>query len=236
MASQTHLRSTLIKWSKAWKVSAISAVVGVLIAVGAAAWVQPHADYQRTETGYAIALPQSTTPLSEVPAEQKVVTDYFYYGCPHCRAFAPMLEAWAKQHGADVTLKRIPVTGGRPDLTRQATLFYALETLGEIPRLNESVFQAVARKADFPVSDSDLAEWAVKVNIDPQRLLAAFHAPGMRDRIDAGDQAFHAMALSAVPAIAVRGRWVVTPDTAGSIERMTGATTAALSAVENPHS
>lgn len=229
----THLRSTLSTWTKGWKVPAISATVGALAAAGAFAWMQPRDDYPRTEVGYATARPQSSSPSPEATAEQRIVVDYFYYGCPHCRGFEPMLEAWANRHVPGVTLKRVPVTGGRPELIRQAALFYALDNLGEIPSKNESVFQTVANKADFPVSDSDLAEWAGKQNIDPERLLAAYHAPGMRAQIDAGDQAFLALGLSAVPAIGVRGRWVVTPATAGSIEGMPGAMTAALSAADS---
>ncbi len=224
------------KWTKTWKVPALYATVGAVVAAGAVAWMQPRDDYPRTETGYVIARPQSGSPSSEATADQRIVVDYFYYGCPHCRAFEPMLQAWAKQHVPGVTLKRVPVTGGRPELIRQAALFYALDTLGEIPTKNESVFQTVANKADFPVSDRDLAEWAGKEKLDPDRLLSAFHAPGMRARIDAGDQAFLALGLSAVPAIGVRGRWVVTPATAGSIEGMPGAITAAVSAAERPGS
>lgn len=223
-------------WTKGWKVPAISATVAALVAAGVFAWMQPPDDYQRTETGYATARLQPSSPSSEATAEKNAVIDFFFYGCPHCRAFDPMLEAWAKRHEPGATIKRVPVTGGRPALILQAALFYALEALGEIPSKHDSVFETVAHKSDFPVSDSDLAEWARKEHIDPERLLAAYHAPGIRARIDAGDQAFHAVELTTVPAISVRGRWIVTPATAGSMEGMLGAMTAALSVAEGPSS
>lgn len=224
------------KWTKSWKLPAASAAVGALVTAAVVALVQPPDDYQRTGTGYATARPGSSSPSLEANAEHKVVADFFFYGCPHCRAFEPMLEAWAKEHRDGVAIKRVPVTGGRPVLIRQAALFYALDTLDEIPAKDGAVFQAVASNAEFPVSDSDLIEWARNENIDPGRLLAAYHAPGIRARIEAGDQAFHEMALSTVPAVSVRGRWVVTPATAGSIEEMVGAMTAAVRAAARPDS
>ncbi|MGF6603279.1 thiol:disulfide interchange protein DsbA [Paraburkholderia sp. GAS448] len=221
------------QWTKDWKAPVISAAIGALIAAGIAVWTLPHDDYKRTNTGYETAQTRSILPAAAA-AERDVVIDYFYYGCPNCRAFEPMLEAWAKQQGPAITLKRVPVTGGRPELTREAALFYALDSVGAIPLLQEAAFQTIARKADFPASDHDLAEWATEAGIDPRRLVDAYHAPDMHERIDAGDKSFRARDLSAVPAIAVRGRWIVTAATAGSIEGMPGAMTGALSAVEIP--
>src|SRR5664279_1591464 len=37
------------------------------------------------------------------------VLEFFSYACPHCNAFEPQLEAWAKTLPADVALRRVPV-------------------------------------------------------------------------------------------------------------------------------
>lgn len=221
------------QWTKGWKAPVISATAGALIAAGVAAWMDPHDDYKRTDSGYELA--HSTT-IATAAADDKVVVDYFYYGCPHCRSFEPLLEAWARREGASVRLRRVPVTGGREDLTREAALFYALESVGAIPRLQEAAFEAIARQADFPGSDHDLAKWAGEEGIDGSRLVAAYHSPDMSARIRAGDEAFRAVDLSAVPAISVRDRWIVTAATAGSTERMPQAMTGALGATESPRS
>lgn len=225
------------QWTKGWKAPVISAAAGALIAAGVAAWMRPHDDYKRTDTGYELAHSNAVPTTTAAPAAaQKVVIDYFYYGCPHCRAFEPMLEAWASQERPAVTLRRVPVTGGREDLTREAALFYALDSVGAIPRLQEAAFEAIARRDNFPDSDRDLAEWAGEEGIDGPSLVAAYHAPDMPARIRAGDKAFRALDLSAVPAISVRDRWIVTAATAGSTEGMPKAMTDALDAPESPRS
>ena len=40
----------------------------------------------------------------DAPAEKVEVVDFFWYSCPHCNAFEPMLQAWNQRLPADVTL------------------------------------------------------------------------------------------------------------------------------------
>ena len=55
------------------------------------------------------------------------VTEFFWYGCPHCYALEPAVNAWAKNVPKDVVFKRIPATtGGWEELAR---VYYTLETM-----------------------------------------------------------------------------------------------------------
>lgn len=204
-----------------WTLPVIGATLAVFVATGLSTWLQPRADYRRTDQGFALAH-ASLPSQSRANAANEVVT-FFYPACPHCRDFEPSLEAWAARgsaQGDGRTLKRIPVTGGRADLKREAALIYALESLGAIPRLEEAVFEAVARTPDFPASDAQIASWAAQEGLSPAALLAAYHEPDMDARIAAGDNAFRALGLTAVPAVAVHDRWIVTPDTADGVAGM----------------
>src|SRR5215469_14347782 len=56
-------------------------------------------------TDYTVlASPQPTDSPGKIE-----VLDFFWYGCPHCYAFLPALEAWRKRQPADVAFKHIPV-------------------------------------------------------------------------------------------------------------------------------
>ena len=37
------------------------------------------------------------------------VTEFFWYECPHCNVFEPMLEAWVKKLPPDVAFRQVPV-------------------------------------------------------------------------------------------------------------------------------
>ena len=44
-------------------------------------------------------------PLPVTPGKIEVI-EFFWYGCPHCNAFEPMLDAWQKGLPADVAFRR----------------------------------------------------------------------------------------------------------------------------------
>ena len=72
-----------------------------------------------------LATPQPT----DVPAGKIEVTEFFWYGCPHCNEFDPYLEAWIKKQGPDVVFKRVPVAF-RDDFIPHSKMFHALDALG----------------------------------------------------------------------------------------------------------
>ena len=50
-----------------------------------------------------------TAAAGAAPAGKIEVVEFFCYGCPHCNAFEPTLDAWAKKLPADVVFRRVPV-------------------------------------------------------------------------------------------------------------------------------
>ena len=46
---------------------------------------------------------------TNAPAGKLEVVDFFWYGCPHCAAFEPELDSWAKRLPDDVVFSRVPV-------------------------------------------------------------------------------------------------------------------------------
>ena len=69
--------------------------------------------------------------------------EFFWYECPHCNAFEPALEAWAKKLPADAVLRRVPVWFQDVPFAAQQRLFYTLDTLGLGPTLHRKVFAAI---------------------------------------------------------------------------------------------
>ena len=52
-----------------------------------------HAQGGPTEGTHYVRLSQ---PVSAGPAGKIEVIEFFWYGCPHCNAFEPVLDAWSK--------------------------------------------------------------------------------------------------------------------------------------------
>jgi len=85
-------------------------------------------------TAFAIAQPLSTPPGSVE------VVEGFWYGCGHCYALEPRLEAWERSKPAWVQLKRLPVIWN--EVTREdARLYFTIEGLGLVEKLHHEVFR-----------------------------------------------------------------------------------------------
>src|SRR5450631_3834622 len=67
--------------------------------------------------------------LVNAPAGKIEVIDFFWYGCPHCAAFEPELDAWARRLPEQVAFSRVPVAFRAEPFTTHQRIFYALEAL-----------------------------------------------------------------------------------------------------------
>ncbi|MEO7245495.1 MAG: thiol:disulfide interchange protein DsbA/DsbL, partial [Rubrivivax sp.] len=82
-------------------------------------------------------------PVSLSSPDKKVeVVEFFWYECPHCNTFEPLLEPWARQLPPDVAFHRVPVGfTARHQVAQRA--YYALEEMGQLETLHSRVFAAI---------------------------------------------------------------------------------------------
>lgn len=80
-----------------------------------------------------------TQPVSTPPGTIEVV-EGFWYGCGHCFALEPRLEAWERSKPAWIQLRRLPVVWN--EVTREdARLYFTIESLGLSDKLHPEVFR-----------------------------------------------------------------------------------------------
>ena len=77
------------------------------------------------------------------PAGKVEVVEFFWYGCPHCNAFEPTLEAWVKKLPADVVFRRVPVAFRAEPYGAHQRIYFALETMGQVEAMHRKVFYAI---------------------------------------------------------------------------------------------
>jgi len=95
-----------------------------------------------------------------VAAGKIEVVEFFWYGCPHCFAFEPVVEAWTKQLPADVGFRRSHVAFRENTKTHQRS-FFALEALGREAEFRPKIFNAIhQQRQQLDTADSMAAFWA----------------------------------------------------------------------------
>src|SRR6185436_6938377 len=145
--------------------------------------------------------------------------EFFRYSCPHCAAFEPAIEAWAKRLPKDVVLKRVPVSFGDESGLLQR-LYYALEAMGLLDKLTPKVFNAIhVERVPFNSPDA-IADWVAKQGVDRAKFVDQYKSFTASSKTSRAGQMQNAYRVEAVPSMAVAGRFIIDAETAGSNENM----------------
>jgi len=153
-------------------------------------------------------LPIKPAQLGDSPGKIEVL-EFFSWGCSHCRDFNPVVTRWAEKLPKDVAFKRVPVSFGRAAWGNLARMFYALDGIGELQRLDEAVFAAIHdRRVDLYTEASALA-WVRQQGVDASRFSAAFSSFSTETRVARAEQLSRAYKVDSVPLLTVAGRFRV---------------------------
>jgi len=142
------------------------------------------------------------------PAKIEIV-EFFSYACPHCNDLNPIVKKWAAKLPADVAFKRIPVSFNSPFYQLMAKLYYTLDALGEMEKLDTAVFDAIHVKGLKLIDEKSIQEWAVAQGIDAKKFSDAFKSFSADSNVKRADQLSRAAKIPGVPALVVDGRYLV---------------------------
>jgi thiol:disulfide interchange protein DsbA len=135
------------------------------------------------------------------------VIEFFWYECPHCNAFEPSLEAWAKDLPADVVLHRVPVWFREEPFTAQQKLYYALEGMGLVPTMQRRIFYAIHNDHVRLRTPEDISAFMLKNGVDPLKFMPAYNSFSVQSQAQKARQIAAAYKIDAVPAMGVQGRF-----------------------------
>lgn len=170
----------------------------------------------------SLALPAAAAPLLEGRDYERIqppqpgdspgkieVLEFFSYGCPHCRDFHPLVMSWAAGLPRDVAFRRVPVSFGRAAWANLARLYYSLEALGLLSRLDDAVFRAIHDARANLYSEPAILDWVAGQGVDRQRFADTFASFGVGTRLARDEQRVKTYKVRGVPLVTVAGRYAV---------------------------
>jgi protein dithiol oxidoreductase (disulfide-forming) len=160
-------------------------------------------------------LPQ---PLPTAPGKIEVV-EFFWYGCPHCYAFEPLMGDWIKQLPADVSFRHAHVAF-RANVKLHQRLFYALEALGKEAELRARVFSALHREGKGLDSVKAMTEFLTPLGVDAAKFTEAYNSFGVQTKCTQAEKLSEAYRIDGVPALGIGGRFWTSPAMAAGGQRM----------------
>lgn len=198
-----------------FSLSAASAAAAVLGASVLPASAQAQARAFKDGTDFLVLDKPAPT---EAPAGQVEVVEFFWYSCPHCNAFEPMFDAWAKKVPKDVNVRRAPVSF-RPDFEPQQRLYYVLEGMGKVDELHKKVFNAIHVEKQTLNTAEQVAAWAEKQGIAKAKFVEMYNSFSVSTKVRKATQLQDAYAVDGVPALGINGRYFTSGTQAKTLER-----------------
>ena len=176
-------------------------------ALAAAGWVPGvvWAQARAPQAGTDFVKSNKLAPV-DAPVGRIEVLDFFYYNCPHCNAFEPMLGAWAQKLPSDVAFRRVPVAF-QDNYLPQQRLFYALQAMGLFAQLHSRVFAAIHTERLNLVSEPAITDWMGKQGVDKALFASHFNSFTTVSKARRANQLMNAYQVEGVPALGVAGRF-----------------------------
>ncbi len=165
-------------------------------------------DYQRIDP----AVPTSD------PAKV-VVTEIFWYGCPHCFRFEPFVDKWAESLPDGVVFEQVP-SAINAAWEVHARTFYALKMMGVQEQLHKKLFNAIHVQRQRLNSLDTIAEFVAEQGLDEKEFRQQYASFPVDSQVRKGKQKELHYGLEGVPTIIVNGKYRTSGVMAGNFNRL----------------
>ena len=145
------------------------------------------------------------------------VVELFWYGCPHCYSFEPVINPWAEKLPADVHFVRIPAMFGGP-WDAHGQMFLTLEAMGVENKVHSAVFNAIQKDRKPLTTPDEMADFLATQGVDKDKFLATFNSFAIKGQISKAKELAKKYEVSGVPTMIVDGKYRFDLGTAGGPE------------------
>jgi len=170
---------------------------------------------QAEQAGYeTLSVPQPTQNPDKVE-----VIEFFWYGCPHCYDFEPLLEEWLKNKPKNVEFIRQPAVFSEL-WSKHAKAYYTAEALGVLDKVHADFFNAIQIKKEALDTEEALAKFFAAHGVDEAQFHEAYNSFVVDAKMRQAPQMATRYGITGVPAIIVNGKYKTNGKLAGSHEKM----------------
>lgn len=150
-------------------------------------------------------------PQPTVANDKVEVIEFFWYGCPHCGDFEPLLKSWVKKLPGDVAFRKVPAIF-RPEWAAGARIFYTLEALGLFEKLNDAVFVAMLKEKINLNDEKTLFDWVAKQGVERQKFADMYKSFSVEGKVRRAAEMTQEYGFGGVPVLIVGGKYMPAPN------------------------
>ena len=173
-----------------------------LVAGSGAASAQPalYVDGIHYET---IAKPVRTADPNKVE-----VTEVFWYGCPHCYAFEPLIESWSAGLADDVAFVRSPGMWNAM-METHAQIYYVATALGVFDKIHAVTFNEFHQKRNYLQTQEAVRDMFVAQGVDPAEFDKTWTSFSVSSDVKRAATRMRDYGITGVPSLIVNGKYRV---------------------------
>ena len=134
------------------------------------------------------------------------VVELFWYGCPHCYHFEPVINPWVDKLPEDVNFKRVPAMFGGP-WDAHGQMFLTLEAMGVEHKVHAAVFDAIQNQRKQLTKPDDMAEFLATQGVDKDKFLSTFNSFAIRGQVNQAKELAKKYEITGVPSMVVNGKY-----------------------------
>lgn len=136
------------------------------------------------------------------------VIEFFSYACSHCFEMHPKISKWAAGLPANVSFVRVPTALGRREWGVLVRAYYALESLGELQRLDSAIFEAIHREGVRLFDETSVTHWLAQQGVPASKFSAAFNSAQTTEKSLRAERMSYDYRVSGTPYVVVGGKYV----------------------------
>ena len=192
-----------------------------LCCVVALAWVAlaPHAAAQSAgldiEGRYEVLQPPQQTETGD----RIEVVDVFWYGCPHCYTFLPMLEAYELVKPEYVEIRRLPAIF-RESWAAHARAYYTAMLLGVVEQTHRPLFDEIHARRNPTDHKEALAAFFERQGVDRGTFEQTWDSFAVESLVRKSILMQQRYGITGTPSVVVNGKYRITGRLAGSYDNV----------------
>jgi len=163
---------------------------------------------------------ETLTPAQPTHNPDKIeVIEFFWYGCPHCLSFEPLLQQWLKTLPKNVEFIRQPAVFSEL-WGKHAKAYFTAEALGAVDKIHTDFFDAIQNKKQNLETEEQLAKFFVARGVNESEFHDAYNSFLVDAKMRQATTTASRYGITGVPAIVINGKYKTNGPVAGSHEKM----------------
>lgn len=136
------------------------------------------------------------------------VLEVFWYGCPHCYSFEPLVNNWADAAPDDVEFLRLPAVFNNLQKAH-AQLYYTCDALGILDKIHGPIFDTMINQRINLQSQERIGEFLSQYGVDDDDFKRAFNSFSVRSKVNQAEKRTADYRPKGTPSMVVNGRYVI---------------------------